>query len=337
MELYPTPFPAYRDQEMPDCVEYRLISIRATKSTSPYSICASTEMKHILTFGSLPRSSSMIEPPHELAEKIYQLAARLPDALVETLTVRLLEEKTGSPGANSTRIVDAIPNPAIQAQLEELLDVWQSRHPEINASGIALALLTASHAENQHRIAQALELVWTGPRSQHIPLRRTDQALLQLIQEAKERLLIVSFAVYKAKNILNALVQAAQRGVAVSILVESPEDSADKISYDPVQALGEDIRKHTRIYVWPKEKRALSPDGKHGSLHAKAAIADGRTLLISSANLTEYAMNLNMELGVLIQGGTLPGQVEGHFEELMRNGTLLEIKSFEEDRIHEKR
>jgi phosphatidylserine/phosphatidylglycerophosphate/cardiolipin synthase-like enzyme len=263
--------------------------------------------------------------PHELARKIYHLSARLPEVLVETLVARLLDEKSSSVGWNASRITDAIPNPAIQIQIEDLLRLWQTQHPEINAAGLALALLTAAHAENHHRTAQALELVWTGPRSQSIPLRRTDQALLQLIQEANERLLIVSFAVYKAKNILDALVQAAHRGVTVSILVESPEESVDKISYDPVQALGDKLRNHARIYVWPHAQRPRSPDGKHGSLHAKAAIADGQTLLISSANLTEYAMNLNMELGVLIRGGVLPGQVEGHFNELMRGGLVVEV------------
>ena len=43
-------------------------------------------------------------------------------------------------------------------------------------------------------------------------------------------------------------------------------------------------------------------DGRLGSLPAKVAVADGATLLISSANFTEYAMTLNMELGVLIRG-----------------------------------
>lgn len=150
----------------------------------------------------------MSSAPYKLAEKIYQLAARLPESLVESLITQLVHE----PSNPALHLAEAIPNPAVQAQLEDLLHAWQKYHPEINASGIALALLTAAHAENHHRKNQTLELVWTGPKSQNIPLRRTDQALLQLIQNAQERLLIVSFAVYKAQHILNALVQVAQRG-----------------------------------------------------------------------------------------------------------------------------
>jgi len=50
-------------------------------------------------------------------------------------------------------------------------------------------------------------------------------------------------------------------------------------------------------------------------LHAKLAVADGESLFISSANLTNAAMQLNMELGVLICGGELPAQVVKHFDE----------------------
>ena len=47
---------------------------------------------------------------------------------------------------------------------------------------------------------------------------------------------------------------------------------------------------------------------------------------ISSANLTEYALNINMEMGVLIKGGTLPGQMHSHFHGLIRDGVVEEIE-----------
>ena len=78
---------------------------------------------------------------------------------------------------------------------------------------------------------------------------------------------------------------------------------------------------------WPDSTNSVSDDpgtvqsasegGKLGSLHVKSAVADGRWLLLSSANLTEYAFTINMELGVLISGGRLPGRVESHFDGLI--------------------
>lgn len=43
---------------------------------------------------------------------------------------------------------------------------------------------------------------------------------------------------------------------------------------------------------------------------------------MSSANLTADALALNMELGVIVEGGTLPGEVAEHFEALMKHGVL---------------
>lgn len=58
----------------------------------------------------------------------------------------------------------------------------------------------------------------------------------------------------------------------------------------------------------------------------RRAIGDDDLLFITSANLTECAMNLNMGLGVLIRGGELPGQVRVHFERLIGAGMLRCIR-----------
>ena len=64
------------------------------------------------------------------------------------------------------------------------------------------------------------------------------------------------------------------------------------------------------------EQRPRPPDGRHGSLHATAAVADGKALFISSTNLTEDAMALDMELGVLRRAPVrIPGR---HWVDLLR-------------------
>ena len=65
--------------------------------------------------------------------------------------------------------------------------------------------------------------------------------------------------------------------------------------------------------------------GKHGVLHVKCAVADSRKLLLTSANLTDHALKLNMELGLLVTGGRLPGRVEKHFDALVGSGVLERI------------
>jgi phosphatidylserine/phosphatidylglycerophosphate/cardiolipin synthase-like enzyme len=78
------------------------------------------------------------------------------------------------------------------------------------------------------------------------------------------------------------------------------------------------------VYYWPKEKRGQDDKGKLGILHVKCAVADGRWLFLSSANLTEYAFTINMELGVLVTGGNLPAQVQEHFDRLVCAGMFAQ-------------
>jgi phosphatidylserine/phosphatidylglycerophosphate/cardiolipin synthase-like enzyme len=225
------------------------------------------------------------------------------------------------------QIIQSIPQPQVRLQIGQLLDLWHRESPELTAQSIALVLLAAAQAAEQRRRAETTSLVWTGPTREGPALRRTDQALLQVINAAQQRLLVVSFAVYKIANIRQALVKAAERGVHIKICVEAPEPSEGKMTYDTIKALGQQVARNATVYIWPKEKRPQDVDGKCGSLHVKCAVADEQLLFISSANLTEYALTLNMELGVLIQGGPLPGNVAAHFNRLIEDGVLVSIEA----------
>ena len=54
-------------------------------------------------------------------------------------------------------------------------------------------------------------------------------------------------------------------------------------------------------------------------------MADGEWLFLSSANLTLQAFTINMELGMLVRGGTMPTLAEQQFERLIRNGQLKRV------------
>jgi phosphatidylserine/phosphatidylglycerophosphate/cardiolipin synthase-like enzyme len=223
------------------------------------------------------------------------------------------------------QILQVTPQPRFRALVEELLSAWRTQAARMRPEGVALALRAASATAQHYREAQSVELVWTGPGVMEIPLRRTDQALLQVIDAARRSLLVVSFAVYKIPAVTQALVRAFERGVTLRICVEAPEPSGQKIAYDTIQALGTEVQQRAEIYIWPREQRPTDPRGRAGSLHAKCAVADEELLFISSANLTEYAMSLNMELGVLARGGPLPGMVAAQFGRLMESGVLREV------------
>jgi len=171
------------------------------------------------------------------------------------------------------------------------------------SAALALALAAAREREESAR-QQRVSIVWTGPETDAVPVRRTDQALLELIARASRKLIVVSFAVYKVREVANALIAATQRGCNVAVVLESEVESGGKVMFEMAAALGSDVAAHARLYTWPHDLRPETGAGKRASLHAKCAVADGERLLVSSANLTEYAFTKNMELGLLVEGAT---------------------------------
>jgi phosphatidylserine/phosphatidylglycerophosphate/cardiolipin synthase-like enzyme len=135
----------------------------------------------------------------------------------------------------------------------------------------------------------------------------------------------VSFVAYKIKAINKALKAAIDRGVTVSLVLESKEESGGKIDFDGVKSINRAVREKSRIYVWPEEKRPESDEGKKGALHAKCAVADARKLLVSSANLTDAAMQLNIEMGILISGGPLPKTVAENLGKMVSSEILSSL------------
>jgi phosphatidylserine/phosphatidylglycerophosphate/cardiolipin synthase-like enzyme len=252
-----------------------------------------------------------------IISEIHVLIHHLPTELVERLAKALQANATLPPSQLRLKVLAELAQPTLHARINYFFTAWSTHAPELSPETIAFALQAAAYSEAQARRAQSLELVWTGPDSKVIPLRRTDQALLELINQAQKRLHLVSFAVYKTGTISQALIKAADRGVRIQIYLETPDAGEGKITFDTVRALGQKVADRAAIYIWPLDKRPISIDGKHGSLHAKIAVADGQTMFISSANLTEYAMTLNMEMGILIRGGPLPAQVETHLTRLI--------------------
>lgn len=96
------------------------------------------------------------------------------------------------------------------------------------------------------------------------------------------------------------------------------EDSGGALTFDASAAF-KALAGQAKFYVWPAEKRP--PNGK---LHVKAAIAYEHAALVTSANLTGAALAENMELGLLVRGGSVPRRLSRHFMGLMDDGTLRE-------------
>ncbi|OAI38560.1 hypothetical protein AYO38_09450 [bacterium SCGC AG-212-C10] len=216
----------------------------------------------------------------------------------------------------------AIANPSFRDTTNRLIAAWGNA-PEVPGAAIALALRSAAAARQEALFEETVDAVWTGPTSHHVPVRRTREVLLELIEEAHRRLIVVSFAAYKVPDILESLSAAAARGVDIRLILETSEGSGGRLSHDAANAF-ETARSFASFYVWPGEQRAGGD--RHGALHAKTVLADGSAAFVTSANLTGHGLGENMELGLLVRGGQLPGRLTAHFDELIAFGVLRQIK-----------
>lgn len=220
----------------------------------------------------------------------------------------------------SGNVLAALKTLSPSSRREPLLQLFR-RWTDLPPETFGTALLTAALAAEQKRREQTIELVWTGPDSHVIPVRQTEQVLLDLIIRAKQRLLVVSYAVFRIPKIREALVEAATRGVRIRIVLDLMSSSNTK-GYNPLRAVGDDVIACSEILYWPEERREPDADGKRGSLHVKCLVADSERVFLSSANLTDQALRLNMELGVIISGTQHPANIESHFTELLARGIL---------------
>ena len=264
----------------------------------------------------------MTSPALPLADEIHRLVSELPRTLVEGLASAIGRLSHFPTASAEPAIHAAVPQAHYRAFAQRLLKAWEKHEPELSPTAMAFALVVAARCEELMRKGQRTELVWTGPDVEAIPPRRTEQALLQVIDSAKATLTIVSFVAYKVPHVAQAVASATRRGVVVRLILEDPEVSQGKVAFAALNALGADVAAKCKVYVWPLDKRPKDGNGKHGSLHAKCAVADGHRLLVSSANLTEHALTVNLELGVLITGGPAPSATEGFFNSLIHSGNL---------------
>jgi len=255
-----------------------------------------------------------------IVEAATTLARSLPTSTAESVAVAILTTGTSSLKAE---IAKRVPQHHRRDMVLAFVDRWREEASDVDAQVVGVALQTAALSEQAHRDSQSVELVWTGPDTGDIPFRRTEQAILQVLDAAKERITLVSFAVYRIPNIAKALVRAAHRGVKLTVIVETPHKIEGQGEYNTIRALGEQIADCSTVYFWPKEKRKSGSNP--GILHVKCAVADGEWLFLSSANLTQQAFTINMELGVLVRGGTMPERVEKQFERLIQMKILEPI------------
>lgn len=245
----------------------------------------------------------------DLVAAVVDTVRALPGDQIELMATAL--DRADAPGPTTLQsLYRFVPTEPYRAAIDRLHAAWQGA-PETSGASLAFALRAAHASQHGARSESQIDVVWTGPAGD-VDVRLTYAVLIEVIRTAVRRLVLVSFAAYRVQEVVEALHQAASRGVEIRLVLDGDTEAARAFELS-----GRIVR-----YTWPP---TLLPehDPGHASLHAKAAIADDLLAFVTSANLTEYALDRNMELGLLVRGGAVPKLLANHFDGLIGRGVLV--------------
>jgi len=176
------------------------------------------------------------------------------------------------------------------------------------------------------------DLVWSGPAVAGLHARQTRRVYEELLSSAERSVLASTYAFFdgpKAFQVLARRMDSAL-GLRVTLLLNIQRKRGDTTAADQL------VRKFADRFWgtdWPGESRpkvyydprALDLDGPSGVLHAKAVVVDDEVAFVTSANLTEAALDRNIEMGLLVRDRALAASVSSHFQGLIDRSLLVPL------------
>jgi hypothetical protein len=101
--------------------------------------------------------------------------------------------------------------------------------------------------------------------------------------------------------------------VRIDLILESAADQGGALHGSVGACVAfEAIRQDATFWAWP-ENRHTVVGASRAAQHAKLVAADERVALLGSANLTDKALALNLELGIIIRDPDVVRRVVRHF------------------------
>ena len=173
------------------------------------------------------------------------------------------------------------------------------------------------------------DLVWSGPEVQGLHARDTRRVYEELLGSAERSIWASTYAFFDGPKAFEILARHMDTTPAlrVTLLLNIQRKRGDSTASEQLVRRFAD---HFWKTDWPGssrpsvfyDPRSLEQDGPGCVLHAKAVVADDEAVFITSANLTEAALDRNIELGVLIRDRAFALAVCGYFRSLIDRDLL---------------
>jgi len=215
----------------------------------------------------------------------------------------------------------------VEARVRVLQDLWRTQ-AGLAASAVALALRSSVAAADERRSQlPATQVVWTGPKVDGSYLRSTREVVRELMRAAQHDIFVIGYWIAARddregiiEEVITSLGLAVDRGVRTTVIVDErqrPDGRNNRQALVDAWSPGVPL---PRILTW-----RLPSDDRHLKLHAKVLVADGADALVTSANLTFYAMDRNMEMGVRVSGAPAKA-ISDHFQRLIKTGVIEDFE-----------
>lgn len=177
------------------------------------------------------------------------------------------------------------------------------------------------------------DLVWSGLETRGLRARRTRSVFDNLLGGAKKSLLITTFAFFDGPVAFRRISERMDGNpdLTTTLLLNIERAREDRTS--STESLVRRFANRFWKEEWPGvrrpkvfyDPRSLAPGTPAGVLHAKVVVADSASVFITSANLTEAALDRNIEIGLLVRDRALAASVIGHFDALIHGGGLARL------------
>jgi phosphatidylserine/phosphatidylglycerophosphate/cardiolipin synthase-like enzyme len=241
------------------------------------------------------------------------------------------------PAHQRTRLVAALESgqlaaPFTRASLRAALGALENCEKLIEAlhglermgmTGPACATWIRAVAERDSRRPRP-DLVWSGPEVPGLHSRNTRQVYEELLGSAERSVWASSYAFFDGPKAFEILAKRMDEmsDLRVTLLLNIQRRRGDTTTQDALVRRFADRFWRTdwpgnsrpRVFFDP---RSLEPEGPAGVLHAKAVVADDEAVFLTSANLTEAALDRNIEMGLLVRDRALAATVQRHFQTLI--------------------
>lgn len=175
----------------------------------------------------------------------------------------------------------------------------------------------------------APDFVWTGPEVVGLHARDTRRVYEELLSSAKRSIWASTYAFFDGPSAFAILARRMDStlGLRVTLLLNINRGPGDTSTADSVvtrfadRFWNQEWPGQTRPSVY-YDPRSVDIGGPGAVLHAKAVVADEESVFVTSANLTEAALDRNIEMGLLVRDRTVAATTLIHFRTLIEKNLL---------------